>query len=246
MRTERFGWRAKIGVISPGGFTLQREWESRLPEGIITHQSLMELADNTPEALRQLKGKAVIEATKLARSEAIDMLLFACTSGSFIGGPGYDQEIISELEAVSGLPATTTATSVLTAFKDMGVKTMVMIGPYLDEVMDIEKRFFQDHGVETLYIKGMGYRHTAQYARLSEERYIYYRMAMQACQAAPEADVIFVTCMASAIGSIVDMLEQETGKPVVSSCSASLYGVLKKLGVREPVEGYGRLLKMPR
>lgn len=247
MIPERYGWRAKIGVISPGlGITLQREWNSLLPEGISFHITLMELIETTPEGLLLLREKAIAEAKKLTSSGLIDLLLFACTSGSFVGGAGYDQKIIKELESATSILSTTTTTCVLTAFTDLGVKHIALIGPYIKEVLDLEIRFFKQHGIETIYCKGMGFAKTSQIVKTSEEPYIYYRLAKEAYHSAPEVDAIFITCMASPIARVVNSLEQETGKPAISSCSAALYGVLQKLGIKDPVENYGQLLRIPR
>jgi len=40
---------------------------------------------------------------------------------------------------------------------------------------------------------------------------------------------------------VINPLEQDTGKLVISSPSASLYGILKQLAIKEPIEEYGRL-----
>lgn len=247
MIKERYGWRARIGIITPGlGITQTREWGSLMPEGISFHTTLMELVETTPETLPQLKARAIFEAKKLTLTGLIDILLFSCTSGSFVGGPGYDQEIIKELEKATGVPSTTTSTCVLAAFADLGVKNIAMVGPYIKDVFDIEIQFFKHHGIETIYCKGMGYEKVEHIIKISEQPYIYYRLVKEAHRMAPDADVIFITCMASPIAKVVNTLEQETEKPVVSSCSASLYGVLKQLGIKDPVENYGQLLEISR
>jgi maleate cis-trans isomerase len=91
MKTERYGWRSRIGLLSPApGITIMREWEAVLPEGVTCHQTLMEIKEATPEGLIELREKAISEAKKFTSSGLMDILLFSCTSGSFIGGPGYD------------------------------------------------------------------------------------------------------------------------------------------------------------
>lgn len=246
MIAERYGWRAKIGILSPGlSLTIMREWGSLLPEGITCSQAMMGVSDAaTADGLRELRLSAVVEAMKLAKNRLMDIILFGCTSGSFIGGVGYDQEIVKELQTATNIPITTTSTCVLTAFADLGVKKIALVGPYIQEVFDIEIKFFKDHGIETLYCQGL--EHPGEVFRIYEQPYMYYRLVKEAHRAAPDADAIFVTCMGSPIVRVVDVLEQETGKPVISSCSAALYGVLKQLGIKDPVEHYGRLLRMPR
>jgi len=248
MIEEKLGWRAKIGLICPGpSFNLIREWGSVLPEGVTCYQTVMGLIEGTSEHLLELREKAVVEAKKYAGAAPglIDIILFACTSGSFIGGAGYDEKVIKDLEDATGIPSTTSTTCVLTAFADIGIKKIALVGPYIDEVLDVEVQFLKHNGIDTLYCKGMGY--TRDMLRnIAEQPYIFYHWVREAYRAVPEADAIFVTCMAAPIRSVVEILEQETGKPVISSCSASLYGVLKQLGIKEPVEQYGQLLRLPR
>jgi maleate isomerase len=44
---------------------------------------------------------------------------------------------------------------------------------------------------------------------------------------------------------VIEALEQDLGKPVISSNSAMMWHALRLAGVRQPVTGYGRLLTMP-
>jgi maleate isomerase len=245
MKAERYGWRSKIALLSPApGITIMREWEAALPEGVTCHQTLMEIKEVTPEGLIELREKAISEAKKFTSSGLMDILLFSCTSGSFIGGPGYDKEIIRDLEKATGIPSTTTSTCVLVAFNDLEVKKIAIIGPYSEEVLDIEIEFFKHHDIQTLYSKGLGYTSPKEINKTSDTPYIYYRLAKEAYNSAPEIDAIFITCMASPGLKIIEILEQETGKAVISSCSASLYGVLKKIEIKDSIEQYGKLLKM--
>jgi len=244
MEQEKCDWRAKIGVLTPACNPNQVcEWNGVLPDGVTFHEAIMGLVENTPEKLLELKQKAVTEAKKIADG-LMDIILFACTSGSFIGGPGYDQSIIKELETATGIPSTTTSTCVLTAFADLGVKKISLIGPYIKDVLDTEVQFFKEHGTDTLYVKGLGYRGNKDFARLHDQPYLYYRMAKEANQSAPNVDCIFITCMASPSRKVINILEQETGKLVMSSQSASLYGVLKQLGIKETIQEFGRLGRM--
>lgn len=241
MREEICDWRARIGVLSPNpNVNLSCEWNSVLPEGVTFHEAIMGLPAVTPENLLAMKKSALAEAKKLADG-LMDIILFACTSGSFIGGPGYDEKVIKELENAVGIPATTSSTCLLAAFADLGSKKIALIGPYPQEVFDIEIKFFKKHGINTLYSRTLGIHQIKDYMHLHEQPYMYYRMAKEACRLAPDIDTIFITCLCSPALKVINALERETGKAVVSSCLATLYGVLKKLGIREPIKELGRL-----
>jgi len=191
----------------------------------------MGLTETTPESLAEMRKQSLAEAKKLSYG-LMDLILYGCTSGSFIGGPGYDEEIIREIESAVGIPTTTTSSCVLKAFADLGVKKIALIGPYIKEVFNAEIKFFESHGVDTLYLKAMEYRYVKDIALLQWKPYVFYHMAKEAYEKAKEIDAIFITCMASPAIKIIDTLEQETGVYVISSNSASLYGSLKKLGIK--------------
>ncbi len=63
---------------------------------------------------------------------------------------------------------------------------------------------------------------------------------------ADEADGLFVSCMNHDGMAAAQALEDEIGKPVVTSHSATLWRVLSQAGKTEPLHGYGRLLAEPR
>ena len=241
MSREVSDWRGRIGVLSPNpNITLSHEWNAVLPEGISFHEAVMGLTAITPEKLLEMRQHALGEARKLADG-MMDIMVFACTSGSFIGGPGYDEGIIKELEEAIGIPTTTTSTCVLTAFADLGIRKIALIGPYIDEVMAVEVDFLKEQGIETRYVKGIGYSEVKDYVQLHKQPYAYYRMARQAYRSAPDIDAVFITCMASPAIKVINTLELDMGIPVISSLSATLYGVLKRLEIRESIEEFGRL-----
>lgn len=234
------GWRARIGVLTPPNYTLLSEWQEVLPEGVAFVPALMPIGDATAKGLADLRNWAVSEAKKLS-DWMVDIILFGCTSGSFVGGVGYDEDITKEIVESVKIPATTTTTCVIEALQDLDVKKMALVGPYVEEVFELEVQFFNGHGIDIPYIKALGYSQVNDFVRLFEKPQLFYRTAKDAYWKVQDVDCIFITCMASPSLEIIDHLERETGKPVLSSCSASLYGTLKKLRIREPVEGYGRL-----
>jgi len=245
MGPDIYDWRARIGVLVPACVpNLRCEWgEGLLPEGVIFNEAIMGMVENTPEQLLQLKEKAIVEAKKLADGLP-QIILFGCTSGSFVGGPGYDQSLIKELTEATGVPVTTTSTCVLSAFSDLGIKKISLVGPYADDVFDKEVQFFEKQGIEIAYLKGLGIRSNTDFTHLHAQPYLFYHMAKEAYRQAPDVDCIFITCMASPSRKVINPLEQDTGKIVISSPSASIYGVLKQLGIREPIPEYGHLGRM--
>ena len=58
----------------------------------------------------------------------------------------------------------------------------------------------------------------------------------------PNADAIFLSGLGMPTITILDTLERDLGKPVISAASAMMWHALRLTGVRQAVPGYGRLL----
>jgi len=239
------GWRAEVGVLTPMTW-MCREWEVAAPEGVRFSKAAMGHEEHTAQALRDLADAVEIESKKLNQGRICDLIVFACTSGGFIEGPGHAQKLIDKIEKASGSPATTTISCVLELFRDMGIKKISLVGPYPDFTFEEEVKLFDANEIETIYWKGLGLVPMSEYWEFGMNPYSCYKLVKEGAKAAPEADCVFLTCMVSPLLGVADTLEKEVGKPVISSQSATLYGILKKLGIPDPVYNYGEALRRPR
>ena len=57
------------------------------------------------------------------------------------------------------------------------------------------------------------------------------------------ADGLLVACAAFNVMPVIEVMEHEFGVPVVTAHAAVLWQVFERLGIKEPLEGYGRLLR---
>jgi maleate isomerase len=84
-------------------------------------------------------------------------------------------------------------------------------------------------------------------ARLEGVRSIYeetteraYAVGRQADQ--PEAEAVFLSGTGMPTLAMLQVLEDDLGKPVISAASAMMWNALRIAGVCGPRHGYGRLL----
>ena len=245
----QYGWRAKIGVIYPARGYLVEEYSRIAPEGVAFAVTRISLERTTVDVLEKMAND-VEACAKLVAEAYPDVITFACTSGSLISGKaGYDEELIRKIEKaaeeVAGyrIPASTTSTAMVAALKKLGIKKLVLTTPYIDSVNQREKAFLEDSGFEVLKIKTMGWEDSYKYAHV---HYAYaYRLTKEALLEAPDADGAFISCTGWRSSDVVEMLENEFGKPVTNSNLATLWHAFDILHLKEPIRGYGRLLKEP-
>jgi maleate cis-trans isomerase len=58
----------------------------------------------------------------------------------------------------------------------------------------------------------------------------------------PAAEAVFLSGLGMPTIPILETLEQDLGKPVISAASAMMWKALQLAGVRHHIAGYGRLL----
>src|SRR5258705_12177687 len=96
-----YGWRAKIGRISPSPETVGcEEWRRALPAGVCLGETRTVLHDVTGEGLTGTAKQVERAALQLAAGE-VDVILQAGTAIAFFRGFGHDQEIRGRISAAT-------------------------------------------------------------------------------------------------------------------------------------------------
>src|SRR5699024_3854744 len=120
-------------IYIASAYSMEVEFNHMAPRGVTAHTTRIALSDDpehfTVDDLLGLKDD-VLEATRLLSQAPLNAIAFGCTSGSFVNGIRYDQEIIEQMEKIAGIPCTTTANSVAEAFKALQVKRIAIATPY--------------------------------------------------------------------------------------------------------------------
>jgi arylmalonate decarboxylase len=235
-----YGWRAKIGLIVPSTNTINEPEFWRLaPKGVTIHTGRATLLGKaTEESYFRMAEAVKVAADDLATAE-VDVVAYGCTSGSIVCSL---QDIVTDLQQRTKVPAVATAGAVVAALRALGAKCVAVATPYVDFVNESERRFLQDYGFQVASLHGLRLGETQEerrgIGRVPPEH--IYRMAM-ACNR-PEADTIFVSCTNLATLDVIAQIEADTGKPVVTSNQACFWACLRLLGLPDRIEGYGRLL----
>jgi maleate isomerase len=232
-----YGWRGTIGMMTPGTGQ-QTEFHRKVPDGVAVCTTLLPLKAATVEGLIEM-GKHVEEAAALLAQQRADVIVFVCTTGSLIKGIGYDKEIIERIESTTGIPATTTTTAVLSALKALRVQKLSVTTPYIEELNNTEKSFLEKSGFKVTNIKGLGIGdHTIQDVQPGN----MYRFSKE--QFTSDADAAFISCTGLCVFDIIEALETDLQKPVITSVQASLWGALRRINILEKIDGLGRLFRV--
>lgn len=237
------GWRARIGVIYPGaGFHHIADFHKLAPRGVaLGAAAVPRHKDDSVEEMLHLDEKAVDAARILAASEP-DVIAWMCTAGSFLKGKGHNDRLVAEMEAATGIPCTTTSTAMMAAFRQLGIRKLSMCTPYPFPVNDIEKKFLEDNGFRVLKCDGLDLVDNNIIVHLPPG--VLYRLARTVDT--PEAEGVFISCTGLDALDVIEALEQDLGKPVITSNQASFWMAFRMAGIGDSIPGYGRLMREPR
>ena len=234
-----YGWRLRIGLILPSCNTvMEPELYKMAPEGVSIHTARMRISKVTEEDLKNMAEDSPKAAEYLATAD-VDVILYGCTSGSFIGGIEWEREIVKKIEERTGIPTITTSKAVIDALQHLKLKKIIVATPYIDELNELEEKFLEKNGIKVLRIKGLGILRGVDIG--SQPVWVSYRLAREIFT--PEADGIFISCTNFRTIEIIEKLERDLKRPVITSNQASMWAALRAGHIKETIEGYGALLK---
>lgn len=235
-----YAWKARIGLIVPSTNTINEPefWRMAPPGvGIFTARAMLLGAASRESYFRM--AEAVGEAAAQLATAEVDIVAYGCTSGSFVCPM---PALIQDMQTRAGVPALAAAGAVVAALRALGARRVAVATPYVEFVNQSERAFLESYGFEVPALRGL------ELGETQEERRAIGRVPPQAVHHFartvdhPDADVLFISCTNLASLEIIDALEQDLGKPVITSNQACLWACLRRLGLTMPVSGYGRLL----
>ena len=237
---DYYGWRARIGLIYPAeGLVVEPEFHAMSPDGVSVHTTRIDLSKTTLSGLSEMMDDDRIEvASRLFGRAPLSVLTFGGTSATFMRGPGYDQEIIARMErSLPGIPASTTSTASVRALQALGTKRVSFVGPYVYEITQQGRKFFEASGFEVTGAHGLEIGDNLELNNLSLER--IYDFTKKSGE--PNADTIFISCTGIRTVGAIAALEADLGRPVVSAIQATFWDALRISGVHDVAPGFGCL-----
>ena len=231
--------RAKLGfVLLATEQTVQDDLLRICPDGVGVHLTRVPIPDVITNATLEAVGPKLTEASALLLPDgSLDVVAYACTSGSLVLGEERVEELLRA--GNPGAKATSIIAAVIQALRAVSARRIVVATPYLDEINTAERDYLEARGFEVLDIQGLNLERDSDMVRVTPA----YLADMAEGLDRPDADAIFISCGALRSIEIIDELEARTGKPVVTSNQTLAWHALRLAGIEDRIEGHGRLLR---
>ena len=230
--------RAKIGyVLLATEQTIQDDVVRLRPDGVGVHFTRAAIPDSITSRTLAAQADLLADcAATLLPDGSLDVITYACTSGSLIIG---EDRVFAELN--TGAPnakATSLITGVIRALRAVQARRVVVATPYLDEINARERAYLERAGFDVPVLEGLNIERDSDIVRVTPDFIAEFALSLDR----PDADAIFVSCGALRTLDVLQDIEDRAGKPVIASNQAMIWDTLRLAGIDDTIQGYGRLL----
>ena len=237
-------YRGTVGLIKPTMRPgVHEDLIRALPEGICM---IPLFNDVRRGALDEFEGAIAAyraKAEEVARQN-VDLIFLSGAPPFMVLGHDKELALMAAWEAELGIPVVTSAVNQIEAFRALEVERFYGATYFPDTLNDIFAGYFAAAGFEPLAMEGLS---DVPFTRVQEvSSHVIYAGIKKGVERNPRAQAIYMLGPAWRTLDIIEPLEQDLGIPVIHAIPAQSWFIQKRLGVRQPKQGLGRLLaEMP-
>lgn len=233
---DRFGPRGVVAILIPvQNSNMQPEYEAMRPPGVNNqiYRFWLEGEGDTPRAAAV---RVVPEMLK-------------CWPDLIIVGNSVEMRHVSHSEhleyrarlaaAAGGVPVVTAAEACEAGLRTLGATRIGLFNPMFEENSQSAAAYYREVGFEVTELAWLGVSRPEDIIRVPTEQVLemFERVAR------PDVDALLHVGGALGVVDMLEALEADLGKPIVSVNAATYWFALRSLGVTEPISGYGQLLR---
>jgi len=192
----------------------------------------------TPENLLAMQPHLTDAASLILPDEALDAIVYGCTSASVIIG---EDEIARAIgTAKPGVPVITPAGAAIKALFALQARRIGILTPYVRRTAEPMHAFFTASGFQIDRLACLSMEDDRDMARLPHDEIV--RLAIET--ALPGTEALFIACTALRAAACVPEIERRTGLPVVTSNLAAAWASLRLCGIPADPHSTSRLLTL--
>jgi maleate isomerase len=232
-------WRGTVGIVRPtlrtGGF---EDLIRMLPEGIGVIPLCLDVRRGAVDEFKSVIPAYEAKVAELARA-GVDVINPSGAPPFMVLGYGQEQALIRAWEKKYRTRIFTSGTSHIDALRALDVKRFLGATYFRGDINRIYAKYFADAGLDCLDMVGMDVDFDKAQELSSLQVYSFIKQAFLKNRG---AQAIYMLGPAWRTLDIIEKLEGDLGVPVVHAIPAQCWDIQRHLTVRQPVQGFGRLV----
>lgn len=236
-----YGSRARIGYTSVAFVTetFPYAFYRMVPEGVSLALLTMHQTRFGPEEMSRLYDETMVAARALAEAK-VDLVVLGGRPVLLSRGAASLEAVLADLEQELGVPVTSDATAQLAAFRALGSRKVATVHPFGPELSPALEGLIGELGLQSVGALA-GCSTLVDLPRVPASDAIGW--GRQLLRKHPDADTLLFPCPHWATTEAIDVLEKEFGVDVVTNLQVTVWHALRKCGIDDRIEGFGRLLR---
>lgn len=235
---ERVGF-----LVVPYEVVATEELRRLLPEDVLGYHQRVEFEEVDTPANRAAALDAMLGGVHLLHQTRPKIVAFACTSGGSFAGAAWHEELLAAVRAVApDIDFVTAADAVARTLVQYGLTRIAMGTPYTPRTLAGLTEILRGRGIEVvdskpLYPQGLP---EDPWDVMTTTPSRMHEFALEVDR--DDVDCVFLSCTGLHSSPVIERVEEEIGKPFLTSNIAIANIVLQALDGRPSVKGYGRIL----
>ena len=190
----------------------------------LTNKSLKKMADDIPEVTENILP-----------DQKLDCVAYGCTSGAIAAG--YKTILEKVNLAKPKTKVTTPITSAINAFKVLKANKISIFTPYTNEINQSLINYFESENIE---ISDLSYLDIASDLDIGkiDPNYLFEVLVNINLS---KSDVLFISCTALPVLSLIKDIEKKIGKIILSSNQVLIWDTLRNINFKNKILDFGEL-----
>lgn len=232
---DRYGPRGVVALHVPlQNSNMQPEYEMLRPPGVSNQIYRIDLgqADKVSEATAAvIKGALGCWPDVVVVGNSIEMRDWSVER--------QDRHRTILQEAIGNVPLVLGGDATVAALQAVGARRIALLSPMHKRYSGSARAFYEALGFEVVVDHCLGVQLPQDIIKVTDEQILAAFAEMDR----PEVDTLVHVGGALSVLPMVERLEQRHAKPVITVNAASYWMALRRLGVADHIEGFGRLLR---
>ena len=233
--------RARIGYTSVAYVTeiFPKVFYDMVPEGVLLQFLTQQVTSHEKRNMERIHDDAKKAAASFARAGA-DLVVLGGAPTNLSRGRGALDAALQAIADEIGVPVSSSATAQSNALAAVGARKVGVVHPSNPKRDSTHDDQLRDDGLEPMGNRSAGATFE-DYNRIPDN--VAYDLGRDLVEENPDIDTLLYSCPHWAVTQAIEPLEQDLGVSVVTSLQAITWEALRKCGIGDRVDGYGKLLR---
>jgi maleate cis-trans isomerase len=239
-----YGWRARIGNMSPSACAEIPPYEFYrvAPEGVTIVSTNLVIRDAREASQVEASWQRFDTAFEDLLHTKVDQITLSGAPLVLANGVDRHRQLLQEYRKRLPVPVGTSPQSFADGLKHLGAVKLAVATSFIPAHNELVRAFLISEGFDVLGIESLDTGMTTLEKALLSPAQVF-RHVRAVGRRYPTCDAVLITSSAWPTLTVIQALEDDLGKPVVSSSMGQIWWPLKTLGIKAEIKGYGELLR---